>query len=256
MGVPAKKRRFTLQKCYTLMKNELPRVTATYFIALIKAYLQGTKTKQEIISETSGMLPLPDQEHEHPANITHQLIAAATKLNELFYFEIVEHVSQASDTTPTRAGLLHHLEAFIAGHITDQDLLAWATTWYNEDEMTEAYFESASIEYFCLFWLPANKALINIKTMQQVLDIFHLNCDSVLKEKIALVLLTEKEQQHFLFFLRDYADHHKTAEDLDIYLLKKFGMDHQSFPYMAELKQVVHKQMTLEHLLQKARLTV
>lgn len=236
------------------MKNELPRVTATYFIALIKAYLQGVKTKQEIISETSGMLPLPESEAENPANITHQLIAAATKLNELFYFEIVEHVSQAEDTTPTRSGLLHHLEAFIAGGITDQDLLTWAGTWYNEDEMTEAYFESAAVEYFCLFWLPANKAHINIKTMQQVLDIFQLNCGSVLKEKIALVLLAEKEQQHFLFFLRDYTDHHKTAEELDVYLLKKFGMDHQSFPYMMELRQVVHKEMKLEALLQKARL--
>jgi len=238
------------------MKNELPRVTATYFIALIKAYLQGLKTKQEIISETSGMLPPPDPEDRNPANITHQLIAAATKLNELFYFEIVENVSQAEDTTPTRNGLLHHLEAFIAGDITDQDLLAWATTWYNEDEMTEAYFEGASIEYCCLFWLPANKAHINIKLMQQVLNIFQLNCGSVLKEKIALVLLSEKEQQHFLFFLRDYTDHHKTAEELDIYLLKKFGMDHQSFPYMMELRQVMHKEMKLEALLQKARLIV
>jgi hypothetical protein len=236
------------------MKNELPRVTATYFIALIKAYLQGLKTKQEIISETSGMLPPPDPEDRNPANITHQLIAAATKLNELFYFEIVEQVSQAEDTTPTRAGLLHHLEAFIAGDITDQDLLTWAGTWYNEDEMSEAYFESAAVEYFCLFWLPANKAHINIKTMQQVLHIFQLNCGNVLKEKIALVLLAEKEQQHFLFFLRDYTDHHKTAEELDIYLLKKFGMDHQSFPYMTELRNVLDKKIQLEALLQKARL--
>ncbi|WP_298733700.1 hypothetical protein [uncultured Chitinophaga sp.] len=236
------------------MKNELPHVTATYFIALIKAYLQGVKTKQEIISETSGMLPLPEPENEDPANITHQLIAAATQFNELFYFEIVEQVSQAADTTPTREGLIHHLEAFIAGKITDKDLLTWATTWYNEDEMTEACFEGACVEYCCLFWLPANSTGINIKTMQQVLDIFRLNCGNVLKEKVALVLLTEKEQQHFLFFLRDYADHYKTAEELDIYLLKKFGMDHQSFPYMEELRQVVQKTLTLESLLQKARL--
>lgn len=234
------------------MKNELPRVTATYFIALIKAWLQGVKTRQEIISETSGMLPPPEPEDENPANITHQLIAAATKLNEHFYFEIVEHVSQASDTTPTRKGLLHHLEAFIAGRITDQDLLTWATTWYNEDEMTAAYFEGASIEYFCLFWLPANKARINVKTMQQVLDIFRLDCGNVLKEKIALVLSAEKEQQHFLFFLRDYADHRKTNEELNIYLLNKFGMDHQSFPYMEELRQLVDKGEKLEALLQKA----
>jgi hypothetical protein len=256
MGVPRKRRKFTLQKRYTRMKNELPRVTATYFISLIKAYLQGAKTRQEIISETSGMLTLPEPEDESPANITHQLIAAATRLNELFYFEIVEHVSQADDTTPTRYGLLHHLEAFVAGNITDQDLLEWATTWHNEDEMTEAWFESASVEYFCLFWLPANKTRINVNTMQQVLDIFRVECGNVLKEKIALVLLSEKERQQFLFFLRDYADHHKTNEELDVYLLKKFGMDHQSFPYVAELRQVMHKELQLEALLQKAQLIV
>lgn len=246
-----KNRKFTLQKCYTRMKNELPRVTATYFITLIKAYLQGVKTKQEIISETTGMLTLPAPGDKAPANITNLLLMAASKLNELFYFEIVAHVSQAADTTPTRKGLLHHLEAFIAGDIATEDLLEWATTWYNEDEMTEAYFEDAAVEYVCMFWLPDNKTRINKKIMQQVLDIFLLNCGSVLKEKIALVLLSDKERQHFLFFLRDYADHHKTAEELDIYLLKKFGMDHNSFPYMAALQQVVQKKERLETLLQK-----
>lgn len=236
------------------MKNKLPRVTATYFISLIKAYLQGVKTKQEIITATSGMLSLPEPGEDSPANITNQLIIAASQINENFYFEIVEHISQAEDTTPTRSGLLHHLKAFITGDIHSQDLIDWATTWYNEDEMTEAVFEDSAVEYFCLYWLPGNRLKINEKIIRQVLDIFMLDCGSPLKEKIALVLLSEKERQHFLFFLRDYADHHKTTDELDLYLLKKFGMDHHSFPYMEELSRVAHKQERLEALLQKAAL--
>ena len=235
------------------MKNELPRVTASYFITLIKAYLQGDKTRQEIISETSGMLPPLDPGDDAISKITSRLMLAAGKINERFYFEIMDHVMQASDTTPTRHGLLHHLEAFIAGSIIAEELLEWSTTWYDEYEITETYFEDITVEYFCLSWLPRNKQHINVKTMQQVLEILRLNCD-VLKERIALKLLSDKERQHFLFFLRDYADHHKTTEELDIYLMEKFGMDHKSFPYMTELYQVVHKKERLETLLQKAML--
>jgi hypothetical protein len=234
------------------MKNELPRVTATYFISLIKAYLQGVKTKQEILTETSGLLALPVPGEDVPSNITNRLIVAASRINERFYFEIVEQVSQASDTTPTRAGLLHHMEAFVAGDITAEDLVEWATTWHNEDEMTEALFEDAAVEYCCLFWIPANRAAITVKNISRALEIFRLDCGDPLRERVALVLLSDKEKQHFLFFLRDYADHHKTTEDLNLYLLKKFGMDHHSFPYMTELSKVAHKQERLETLLEKA----
>lgn len=236
------------------MKNELPRVTATYFISLIKAYLQGLKTKQEIITETSGLLTLPVPNEDVPSNITNRLIVAASRINENFYFEIVEQVSQAGDTTPTRSGLLHHMEAFVAGDITAEDLLEWATTWHNEDEMTEAVFEDSAVEYCCLFWMPANQSKITVITISRALEIFRLNCGDPLRERVALVLLSEKEKQHFLFFLRDYADHRKTHEELNIYLLKKFGMDHHSFPYMADLAKVANKQERLETLLEKALL--
>ncbi len=57
----------------------------------------------------------------------------------------------------------------------------------------------------------------------------------MLKDKIALVLLIEKERQYFNFFLRDYVQGTKSIDELDVYLLNKFGMDHHSFPYMETL---------------------
>jgi hypothetical protein len=235
------------------MKNELPPVTATYFITLIKDYLQGAKTKQEIITETSGLIALQSPSAIAPADITHLLITAARDINEHFYFDIVEKISHASDTAPTRSGLLHHLEACIAGHISPEELLEWAT-WHQTGDAEEVPFEDPAVEYFCLQWLPAAFASFAIKKIRQVLEIFSLNCGSLLKEKIALVLLSEKEKQHFFFFLRDYIDHRKTAEELDLYLLKKFGMDHLSFPYMAELVQGGNSGERLEALLKKAAL--
>ncbi|GAA0543820.1 hypothetical protein [Chitinophaga japonensis] len=236
------------------MKNELPPVTATYFITLIKSYLQGARTRQEIMDETADLLELSLPGEPTPANITNLLIITASKINPSFYQDIVDQVSQASDTTPTRNGLLHHLETCVNGDISPEDLLEWATTWQDEEEPGVAYFEDPAVEYCCLLWLPAQKERLSRKLLAQALEIFHLNCGNPLKEKIALVLLSEQEQQRFLFFLRDYADHRKTAEELDLYLLRKFGMDHRNFPYMPELVQVAHKQAQLEDLLKKARL--
>jgi len=234
------------------MKNELPPVTATYFITLIKSYLQGAKTRQEIMDETSDLLELSLPGDTAPANITNLLITAASQINPSFYQDIVEQVSRAEDTTPTRYGLIHHLEACVNEDISTQDLLEWATTWQHEEEPGASCFEDPAVEYCCQLWLPSWKDRLSRRLLAQALEIFHLNCGNPLKEKIALILLSEQEKQRFLFFLRDYADHRKTTGELDLYLLRKFGVDHQSFPYMPELLQVAHRQAQLEELLEKA----
>ena len=75
-----------------------------------------------------------------------------------------------------------------------------------------------------------------------------------LKEKMAILLLLEKEKQSFLFFLRNYIQSQRLIDNLDMYLMKKFGMDHQSFPYMQELQAISGEPEKLEALLEKVTL--
>lgn len=238
------------------MKRQTRPVTSIYFIALIKAYLQGSKTRQEIISETTDLLHLDSyviEDHVTRMDVTYLLTEAARNMNENFYFDIVTSIDHAQDTAPTRMGLIHHLEAFIAGHISMQELLDWAT-WYtiDDDQLTAGIFEDLSVEYFCLDFLPAYHEQLSLKKMQQVLQLFRLHVNNPLKEKIALILLLEKEKHSFLFFLRNYLQQPQTKDALDLYLMKKFGMDHYSFPYMQDLLSMSGSPEKLEMLLQKA----
>lgn len=233
------------------MKNEMPSVTSTYFITLIKDYLQGRKTSQEIMAVTAGVIPLDSEPDEATADITHQLSDAAREMNEHFYFDIVTHLSHAEDTVPTREGLLHHLEEYIAGHLSTQALLQWST-WHNMDagETTAGMFDNIAVEYFCLDFLPRFYQQLGTDKYQRILDIFRLDIGDELKEKIAILLVLEKERQSFLFFLRDFVNQRKSSDDLDIYLMSKFGMDHKSFPYMEDLTNGTE----LSAVLQKATL--
>ncbi|KAA2243677.1 hypothetical protein F0L74_14455 [Chitinophaga agrisoli] len=228
------------------MKNKLPPVTATYFITLIKDYLKGTRTKQEILTETSWLL----QPQAGSSELTHILVSAARDINEQFHDEVVSQLSYAADTAPTRPGLIHQLEACINGHISPEVLQDWAT-WHLTAESEDVQFADAAVEYFCFHWLPAQQA-VSAKQLRRAVEILRLNTGNVLKDRIALTLLTEKERQHFLFFLRDYIDHHKAPDELDLYLVQKLGMDHQSFPYMQELQAVAMGREQLETLLEKA----
>lgn len=106
------------------MKKQTQFITSTYFISLIKSWLQGTKTRPEIISETADVLHLSNIAS---TDVTYQLISTAREMNEDFYTDIVNHINYDADTVPTRAGLIHHLSALLAEEITLGELIEWAT---------------------------------------------------------------------------------------------------------------------------------
>lgn len=238
------------------MKNESPSVTSTYFIELIKAYLQGTKTRKEILEETTEVLEFDSfLLMEDGIDITYLLTEAARDMSETFYHDIVNNINYSPDTVPTRAGVIHHLQNLIQGGISKQDLLEWAT-WYNidEDQLSAGIFDDFTVEFFCLDFLPAHFAELSDKNFRQVLQLFAMNVQDPLKEKMAMLLLLEKERQSFLFFLRNHIQNSHSIDTLDLYLMKKFGMDHQSFPYMQDLMEINGHPEKLEALLKKVML--
>ena len=235
------------------MKNEQPFVTSTYFISLIKAWLQGAKTRPEILGETADVLLLPSAEQ---SDVTQLLTNAAREMNEDFYTDIVDHINHAPDTVPTRPGLIHHLQALLAGEITLSDLLEWAT-WYNtgEDNLSAGIFGDFIVEFICLDFLPANEEALSPLMCRRILEIIQDPATSPLQQKIAITLLPETEKESFYTFLQNYIRHPLSPEALDQYLLKKFGMEHQSFPYTTALKALPHNPEQLNALLHQVMLS-
>ena len=233
------------------MNNELPSVTSTYFISLIKAWLQGTRTKQEILAETADVLQFPDPVN---ADVTYLLTAAAREMNEAFYIDIVEHINHADDTVPTRAGLIHHLNALLAQQIELQDLIDWATWYRSDDEQLSAgVFDDFTVEYFCLDFLPANEDIFSPKMCRRALEILQ-QVNAPLEEKIALVILPDPELEDLKHFLEQQAIQPPSAETTDGYLMWKFGMDNTSFPYIQDLRALAYHPEKIDALLKKIQL--
>ncbi len=236
------------------MKNEMSPVTSVYFVTLLKAYLRGTKTGQEVIEDLRGVSPLPDQAGEEAQpEVSRLLIQTASKINEDYYQDIVTAISHATDTAPTREGVIHQLEALLTGYITTEQLIQWAT-WHNEPDTDNGagFFNDIAVDYFCTQLLPASATELHLSHYKQALKIFRTDTHNKLKDKVALVLLSEKERQRFLFYLGDFVQGHTSPEQLDVYLLHKFGMDHHSFPYMSPLSAIMHEPGKLPALLQIA----
>jgi hypothetical protein len=235
------------------MKNEMSPVTSVYFVTLLKAYLRGTKTRQEVIEELRGVTPLQHKEDDTHTEVSRLLFKTASELNENYYQEIVTAISNATDTTPSREGVMHQLEAMLTGFITPKQLFDWAT-WHNEPDSEDGagFFNDIAVDYFCTQLLPASFEELGIPQYKQALKIFRSGTHNSLKDKVALVLLSEKERQRFLFYLGDYIQGHTSPEQLDVYLLHKFGMDHHSFPYMSSLSAIMHEPAKLPALLHMA----
>ncbi|SFN26451.1 hypothetical protein SAMN05428949_2178 [Chitinophaga sp. YR627] len=233
------------------MKDKLPYITSTYFISLIKSYLQGHKTKPEILAETADLLPVTAHKE-----VSQFLTAAAHQMNDAFYADIVDSIQHTSGTVPTRKGLIHHLEALLSKQISIQELLDWAT-WYTieEDQLSAGIMDDFAVEYFCFDFLPAHYEELTDAQFTQVLQLFRATPENTLKEKIALALIIEKERQHFLYFLRSFLEQPQHTDALNTYLMAKFGMDHRSFPYIQELMSIQTQPEKLEALLEKARLS-
>jgi hypothetical protein len=234
--------------------KEMPSVTSTYFIELIKGYLQGTKTRREILEETAEVLEFDSYLLiEEGIDITYLLTEAARDMNEKFYEDIVNNINHSPDTVPTRAGLIHQLLAMLSGEISRKDLLDWAT-WYNmdDDQLSAGIFEDFTVEFFCLHFLPKYNEVLQVRHFRQILHLLQLNIQHPLKEKMAIILQVDKEKQRFLFYLRNYLQGELAADNLDVYLMKKFGMDHRSFPYMQDLQAMSGEPENLEMLLERA----
>ncbi|RFM36669.1 hypothetical protein [Chitinophaga silvisoli] len=215
------------------MKKQTHFITSTYFISLIKSWLQGTKTRPEIISETADVLHLTSID---PSDVTYLLITVAREMNEDFYTDIVAHINYDADTVPTRKGLIHHLNALLAEEITLQEFMEWAR-WYSidEDQLSAGIFEDFVVEYFCLDFLSANDDVFSPYMCRRALEILEYTGASPTQQKIALTLLPGHELDDFKEFLSQVASQHPSTTFIDRYLMKKFGMDHESFPYMQEL---------------------
>ncbi|MBS0031544.1 hypothetical protein ACTJJ0_31150 [Chitinophaga sp. 22321] len=234
------------------MKNEMSPVTSVYFVTLLKAYLRGTKTRLEVIEELRGVTPMQPKD-EDTTEVSRLLFQTASEINENYYQDIVTAISHANDTAPSREGVIHQLEALLTGFITTPQLYEWAT-WHNEPDTDEGagFFDDIAVDYFCTQLLPASFDELTLTQYKQALKIFRSGQHNSLKDKVALVLLSEKERQRFLFYLSDYIQGHTSPEQLDVYLLHKFGMDHHSFPYMSSLSAIMHEPGKLPALLHLA----
>jgi len=215
------------------MKKQTHFITSTYFISLIKSWLQGTKTRPEIISETADVLHLSNIDH---TDVTYLLTTVAREMNEDYYTDIVTHINYDADTVPTRQGLIHHLSALLAEEITMGEFMEWAR-WYSldVDQLSAGIFEDFAVEYFCLDFLPANDDLFSPYMCRRALEIMEFTGASPTQQKVALTLLPNHELDDFKEFLVQSALQHPSLTEIDRYLMKKFGMDHESFPYMQEL---------------------
>ncbi|PSL46573.1 hypothetical protein CLV51_103554 [Chitinophaga niastensis] len=237
------------------MKNEMSPVTSVYFVALIKAYLRGTKTRQEVIQDLYNTTSLLQKEEDNGKEVTQLLFKIASEINENYYQDIVTGITHASDTTPTREGMVHQLQAMLTGFITPKQLYQWAT-WHNNNEADtdsgSSFFDDIAVDYFCTQLLPASFEELTTAQYKQALKIFQSTHHNTLKDKVALVLLSDKEKQRFLFYLGDYIQGHTSPEQLDVYLLHKFGMDHHSFPYMSSLSAIMQEPGKLSALLNMA----
>ncbi|WP_291913624.1 hypothetical protein [Chitinophaga sp. CB10] len=232
------------------MNNQTPPVTSTFFVALVKDYLRGLKTKAEVFSDITPVQPastLADGE------VTQVVIEAARAVNEDFYEQLITEMGHAADTTPTRAGMVHQLQALLQGAISRKDFIEWAT-WHNEPGTDNGggFFDDVAVDYCCTQLLPKAGYELTEAQLQKALAIFSNPHYQSLKDKVALVLLTEQEQQRFLFYLGDFIQGHTSPEQLDVYLLNRFGMDHHSFPYMPALITIMHNPAKLPALLQVA----
>ncbi len=233
------------------MNNQTPPVTSTFFVALVKDYLRGNKTKAEVLADIA---PVQVASVAVGEEVTQMLLSAARTVNEDFYQQVLTEMPHAVETTPTRAGMIHHLKALLAGNIQTADFLEWAT-WHNEPntDMGAGFFDDIAIDYLCTQLLPQYGQELTREHYEKVMKILSNQQHQVLKDKVALVLLTEKEQQRFLFYLGDYIQGHTSPEQLDVYLMNRFGMDHHSFPYMPTLAALMHEPSKLPALLNMAK---
>jgi len=215
------------------MKKQTHFITSTYFISLIKSWLQGTKTRPEIIFETADVLHLSSIGQ---TDVTYLLTTVAREMNEDFYTEIVSHINYDADTVPTRKGLIHHLSALLEEKISLNEFREWAS-WYSidDDQLSAGVFDDFTVEYFCLDFLRANGDLFSPYMCRRALKILEYPGASPTQEKVALTLLPDHELDDFKDFLSRIALQHPSLTLIDRYLMKKFGMDHKSFPYMQEL---------------------
>ena len=116
----------------------------------------------------------------------------------------------------------------------------------------DAIFDDLAADYFRRQLLPASFHALPPAPYRQALKIFQSGHHHPLKDKVALVLLSDNERQRFLFYLADYIQGRTSIEQLDVYLLHKFGMDHYSFPYMSTLSTIMHTPEKLPALLEMA----
>ena len=223
-------------------------VTSVYFVTLLKAYLRGTKTRKEIIEELQQVAP-KSAEQASEIEVSRLLYQTANEMNEHFYQEIVAEITQASDTVPTREGLIHHLKALLSKEINTEDLYNWATWHITPEPDEEIFFSDLAVDYCCTQLMPATKGQLTTEQYARILKIFQTQPANAIREKVALVLIPENEKQRFLFYLSDYIQGHTSEEQLDVYLLHKFGLDHQSFPYMTDLSAIMQSPAKLPALL-------
>ncbi|NSL87894.1 hypothetical protein [Chitinophaga solisilvae] len=239
------------------MKDKMPPVTSVYFTTLMKAYLRGTKTREEVLQDLYDAAHLqPADTEDNEEDITRLILRTASAVNEDYYQEVIGSITQAPDAIPSRAGVIHQLEALLHGRITPEQLLQWAT-WHNDpgEDDGVSYFDDIAVDYFCTQLLPNPPEPFTPAHFEQALKIFTGNRNNPLKDKVALVLLFDKERQRFLFYVGDYIQGHTAPEQLDVYLMNKFGMDHYSFPYMGTLSNIMHDPAKLPALLHMAAYT-
>ncbi|MCD8401286.1 hypothetical protein G1K66_12000 [Tenacibaculum finnmarkense] len=214
-----------------------------YFHKILISYIQGTMTEMDIKSITD--FPFEIKKLSEWSSFYGDLESTLMNKYNDIYVEWSLYVDDAKETTPTIKGLIHSINEYLKGKITQKQFIEWSC-WNNAYGGTSnGRFENSCIETICLYFIPKNYENLKINFYQKMIPLIEKSNTLAYEEFIiALYLLIDKERKSFYFFIKQYIDGNKTENDLSQYLVKKFNVnllnlasENFDFPYLSELRK-------------------
>lgn len=134
---------------------------------VITLYFQGIMTKNDImLSRLPFKIELSDD-----ADFMHDFFKAFRSYSHDDYLLWTLHSSdqKVTDMAPTVEGLIHNINQFLEGILSEQDFIDWASI-LNSPYASNLYsrFENQNIDYLCTFFLPSNYKKLEKKHIRKL----------------------------------------------------------------------------------------
>lgn len=178
-------------------------IDAIHFVYLVKSYFHGTQTRIQANAQLAGIAGWESGFYTNKIDLIYALVEATRKKGRSFHAAAVQQITDMRDAIPTRAGIIHHLEQYLAGNISQGDLKEWAT-WHQADDYSHtALLYDYSIAFCCLGLLPVHYHQLTSKNYLQLLQLFKKNGGDPEKELKAMIRLFDVEERALHFFIKD-----------------------------------------------------